>query len=770
MKDAITPVPGTLLRLRALLQQELARRVAPLKQRGTAWLAVRPFRRRMKRRIARSVPVSEQVLRDRYATLPLASEPERFVLYRIIGNDLQPRHAPGQTLTNLAFILAHEPPFPDCEKRWILNRIHDPVQDQAIVALLREHGQDHLRLPFDTEAYFRTGWDPSGLPRPELLLTLMFEQRLHPEERDRIEAHLRRPKNLVAIHNNAARNLALADGRGRAKWILPFDGNCYFTAAAFEALRAAVTAAPWHPYHVVPMARVGTNEALLSPGFRPESREEPQILFRRDAAEQFDAQIPYGFRPKVDLFWRLGIRGPWDRYAIHAYDPPHPCLAAEAGTVGQAGWVARLSSGRTDLEVGNQAFRARSRERNQAIIATLDRLDAEVLADRLRPGPLFFDPDRIAALGAHPDTPLAQALRQAAAAALGRGPYSVMDKSGLPPSGDPHDYFSAALYYWPNPLTRSGRPYVRVDGHRIPGALGHGPAADRHDRSRLQAFLNDTLVLALAHQAFAEPACAAHARWLLRTWFLEPITRMTPHLRYAQVRFRDGHDEGQSYGVIEFREIAYLLDAVQLLGDSGALPAEDLAGLQRWFKAYITWLEESPQGRRERQQPNNRGVFYDVQIGAIAVFLRQPRLASRVRNRAPLRLLGQVGADGSLFRELARATPRHYVAFSLAGLTALARVSAHLGDDLWAIRGSGPRQSLAGALAWLAEVERKPAWQRRERDNFPVERLAPLWHDATAHGPDPLIPRHWPDADQPILPAEFGIPPFWMLQRAEVVR
>ena len=47
--------------------------------------------------------------------------------------------------------------------------------------------------------------------------------------------------------------------------------------------------------------------------------------------------------------------------------------------------------------------------------------------------------------------------------------YSVMDKKTLPPSGDLHDYWHPAPYWWPDPDSPSGFPYIKKDGERIPG-------------------------------------------------------------------------------------------------------------------------------------------------------------------------------------------------------------------------------------------------------------------------------------------------------------
>src|SRR5262245_38542596 len=53
------------------------------------------------------------------------------------------------------------------------------------------------------------------------------------------------------------------------------------------------------------------------------------------------------------------------------------------------------------------------------------------------------------------------ALYKKAKSALKSGPFSVMDKSIVPPSGDKHDFMSLSRYWWPNPNTPDGLPYVR---------------------------------------------------------------------------------------------------------------------------------------------------------------------------------------------------------------------------------------------------------------------------------------------------------------------
>jgi hypothetical protein len=67
---------------------------------------------------------------------------------------------------------------------------------------------------------------------------------------------------------------------------------------------------------------------------------------------------------------------------------------------------------------------------------------------------------------AHPHQPdeVVKAARAEADKAMKTGPFSVMQKSIMPPSGDKHDYMSWAPYFWPNPDTPNHLPYIRRDG------------------------------------------------------------------------------------------------------------------------------------------------------------------------------------------------------------------------------------------------------------------------------------------------------------------
>jgi hypothetical protein len=298
----------------------------------------------------------------------LSGASDNFVLYRILGNDLWPRHGRGQTVRNVRFILDNEPQFEGCAKRWIVNRIRSREDEQQLVALLESQGQSYHRIPFELSDYTKAEWESECFPSPSFFLSGqvdLFSERnqLNAEQR------IRRQKINYVMNVNGARNLALREGRTHAGWTLPWDGNCFLTRSGWDALVRASRRCPNAMYIIVPMVRLTDNEQVHDPSVAVLATDEPQIMFRCDTAEWFDEEYPYGRRSKVELLQRLGVPGPWDDWPERSWDLPLPCLSAEAGQFVTAGWVARLASGRPDLERGPDVLVRRGIARDTAMLA-----------------------------------------------------------------------------------------------------------------------------------------------------------------------------------------------------------------------------------------------------------------------------------------------------------------------------------------------------------------------------------------------------------------
>lgn len=273
--------------------------------------------------------------------------------------------------------------------------------------------------------------------------------------------------------------------------------------------------------------------------------------------------------------------------------------------------------------------------------------------------------------------PAFERLKADAEKALNEKPRSVMDKRLTPASGDKHDYMSVAPYYWPNPDTKDGLPYVHKDGQVNP-ARRSGDT----DASAMKDVVGAAQTLAVAYYFTGDERYAQHAAKLLRAWFLDAGTRMNPNLNYAQAI--PGKTSGRGIGIIDTVGLVGLVDAIGLLGGSKAWSADDQRGMVAWFEAYLDWLQTSKNGQDEAKAKNNHGTWYDAQVVSYALFVGKTDLAKAVAEAAKAKRIDmQIQPDGSMPLEMARTNSLGYTLYNLTAFFNLARLAEHAGVDLW---------------------------------------------------------------------------------------
>ena len=224
----------------------------------------------------------------RYSQTEMMVGPHGYCICRVLGNDLPPRHGLGQTLTNLKFILDHEPKFENSTRLWVVNRIIDQKAEADILTLLDERGEAYMHLPFTLEGYDIT-W-----------------------ETDRKLNHI--------IQLNKARNSAADRAQHLARWIIMADGGIFFTQEGWNIVSEGLQleAASVHKIEVYRLMKDNTETLRFDPALYKVEAEQ-MLAYLPEAKIRFDENMVYGKREKKVLLDALPD-APMTGYCLRLHD------------------------------------------------------------------------------------------------------------------------------------------------------------------------------------------------------------------------------------------------------------------------------------------------------------------------------------------------------------------------------------------------------------------------------------------------------------------
>ena len=267
--------------------------------------------------------------------------------------------------------------------------------------------------------------------------------------------------------------------------------------------------------------------------------------------------------------------------------------------------------------------------------------------------------------------------------------------------GTMHDYCSNGDYWWPDPASPDGLPFIRRDGETNPDNFNE-------HRMLLRRMRTLSSCLSAAWKLTSNERYAARAVQILKEFFLDPDTRMAPHLSYAQAI--PGICDGRGIGIIDTIHLADIPFAVQALKNSCAMTDAVETGIKRWFADYLGWMLTSANGIEEMNTDNNHSICFFMQAAVFSLFTDNELIAGFFREHYKKVLIRQMDPDGSFPRELARTKPYNYSIFVVDNLVTICHVLSTPEDSLWDYTdpdGRNIRRAIDFILPYLLN---KSAW------------------------------------------------------------
>ena len=313
---------------------------------------------------------------------------------------------------------------------------------------------------------------------------------------------------------------------------------------------------------------------------------------------------------------------------------------------------------------------------------------------------------------------------------LGEAPITITAYRAERSAGGPHDFYSEADYFWPNPAQPDG-PYINRDGQTNPGNF-----VKHRDVMRRLSLIVPALVA--AYEITGDDRYASRAVEHLRAWFVAESTRMNPNLLYSQAV--KGVSTGRSFGIIDSIHLVEVARAVEVLERMGFLKGKTLADTKAWFRDYLAWLTTHPYGIKEHDATNNHSAAWAMQVGEFARLVGdEPRLATTRRFFQDTLIPMQMAADGSFPRELARTKPYGYSLFQLDMMSMVAEILSTPTIDLWSFTtpdGRGMRKALEFMYPYIKD---KNTWPKPPDvmyyDQWPVRHPALFFGGRALHEP-----------------------------------
>lgn len=312
-------------------------------------------------------------------------------------------------------------------------------------------------------------------------------------------------------------------------------------------------------------------------------------------------------------------------------------------------------------------------------------------------------------------------------------PVTITASKCMRSSGGIHDFYSEGDYWWPDSANPAG-PYIQKDGQTNPDNFSdHRKAMIRF--SDIMATLTSAWLLT-GKKAYSDKALEH-----LNAWFTDSLTRMNPHMLFAQAIW--GRFTGRGIGLIDAYHLVEVAQSAKILVERNAIPPADAVKIKAWFRQFLTWMTTHPYGVDEMNAKNNHGTCWVVTASAMATLVGDENIRKMCSDRFKTVLLpSQMAEDGSFPLEIKRTKPFGYSLFNIDAFCNASQILSTPEDNLWTYATPDGKSLKKGMEFIFPYISDKAGWPFPKDifiwDEWPV-RQSGLLFAGLAYSSEPYI-------------------------------